>query len=104
MRVRDLEDARKWGDNFLAGDQSGIAVLAVEMPGERRAVLAFASDDMISRGVRADAVVREVASVVGSRGGGRPHMAQAGIEDPSRIDEALGANAVRNLLSGVNGD
>ena len=33
-------------------------------------------------------------------------MAQAGIEDPSRIDEALvaGANAVRNLLSGVNGD
>ena len=106
LRVRDLEDARKWGDNFLAGDQSGIAVLAVEMPGERRAVLAFASDDMISRGVRADAVVREVASVVGSRGGGRPHMAQAGIEDPSRIDEALvaGANAVRNLLSGVNGD
>jgi alanyl-tRNA synthetase len=106
LRVRDLEDARKWGDNFLAGDQSGIAVLAVEMPGEKRAVLAFASDDMISRGVRADAVVREVASVVGSRGGGRPHMAQAGIEDPSRIDEALvaGANAVRNLLSGVNGD
>jgi alanyl-tRNA synthetase len=102
LRARDVDDARKWGDAFLGAGESGVAVLAAEMPGDKRALLAFVTDDMISRGVRADAVVREVASVVGGRGGGRPHMAQAGVEDPERIDEALaaGAAAVRSLLGG----
>ena len=85
--------------------ESGGAVLAAKMPGEKHALFAFVTDDMISRGVRADAVVREVASLVGGRGGGRPHMAQAGVEDPTRIDEALaaGVEAVRGLLSGGSG-
>jgi len=102
LRARDVDDARKWGDAFLGGDESGVAVVAVEMPGDKQALFAFVTDDMISRGVRADAVVREVAAVVGGRGGGRPHMAQAGVEDPSRLDEALtaGATAVRQLLAG----
>ncbi|MCH1569826.1 MAG: DHHA1 domain-containing protein, partial [Longimicrobiales bacterium] len=102
LRARDLDDARKWGDTFLGAGESGVAVLAAEMPGDKHALFAFVTDDMISRGVRADAVVREVASLVGGRGGGRPHMAQAGVEDPARIDDALaaGAEAVRGLLSG----
>ncbi len=70
------------------------------MPGGKCALFAFVTDELISRGVRADAIVREVAAIVGGRGGGRPHMAQAGVEDPSRIDEALmaGASTVGTLL------
>jgi len=100
LRVRDVDDARSWGDAFLSMAKSGVAVLAAEMPGEKRALLAFVSDDLISRGLRADAVIRAVAEIVGGRGGGRPHMAQAGVEDPSRLDEALryGEDAVRELL------
>lgn len=100
LRARGVDDARKWGDTFLGAGASGVAVLAADMPGDKQALLAFVTDDVISRGVRADAVVREVAAVVGGRGGGRPHMAQAGVEDASRIDEALiaGAAAVRELL------
>ena len=43
-----------------------------------------------------------VAAVVGGRGGGRPHMAQAGVEEPGRIDEALGSggDVVRRILAG----
>ncbi|MDA0328879.1 MAG: alanine--tRNA ligase [Gemmatimonadetes bacterium] len=102
LRARDVDDARKWGDAFLSSGESGVAVLAAEMPGEKQALLAFVTDDMISRGVRADAVVREVAALVGGRGGGRPHMAQAGVEDPARLDEALlsGVATVRSLLAG----
>jgi alanyl-tRNA synthetase len=71
------------------------------MPGAKAALFAFVTDDLIRRGVRADALVREVAAIVGGKGGGRPHMAQAGVEDPSKLDEALsaGATAVRELLS-----
>ena len=101
LRARSADDARKWGDEFLAAGESGVAVLVAEMPGDKQALFAFVSDDLISLGVRADAVVREVATFVGGRGGGRPHMAQAGVEDPARIDEALqsGASVVRDLLT-----
>ena len=102
LKARGPDDARKWGDAFLAGGQAGVAVIAAELPGEKQALFAFVTDDLIRRGVRADAVVREVAAVVGGRGGGKPHMAQAGVEDASRLDEALfaGATAVREILAG----
>ena len=101
LKARSADDARKWGDQFLADGSSGVAVLVAEMPGDKQALFAFVSDDLISLGVRADAVVREVATHVGGRGGGRPHMAQAGVEDPSGLDEALqsGASVVRDLLT-----
>ena len=101
LRTRGADDARKWGDAFLSRGGTGVAVLAAELPGDKQALFAFVTDDLISRGVRADAVVREVAAVVGGRGGGRPHMAQAGVEDPSRLDEALtsGVTTVRQLLT-----
>jgi alanyl-tRNA synthetase len=100
--ARDAEDARGYGDGFLASGASGVLVVAVEFPGDRRTLFAFVTDDLIGRGVRADALVREVAQVVGGRGGGRPHMAQAGIEDATRIHEALQAGrAVAARLAGA---
>jgi alanyl-tRNA synthetase len=99
LRSRGADDARRWGDAFLSGERSGVALVAAEMPGGKHTLFAFVTDDVISRGVRADAVVREVAAMVGGKGGGRPHMAQAGIEDLDRLEEALqaGADIVRRL-------
>jgi alanyl-tRNA synthetase len=34
-------------------------------------------------------MIREIAAVVGGKGGGRPDFAQAGGSDPSKIDAAL---------------
>ncbi|MDZ7779298.1 MAG: alanine--tRNA ligase [Gemmatimonadota bacterium] len=103
MRARDADDARSWGDAFLEAGESGVAVVVAELPEGKQALFAFVTDDLISRGVRADAVVREVAAVVGGRGGGRPHMAQGGVNDPSRVDEALrtGGEKVQEWLLGT---
>ena len=89
LRARDADDARVWGDAFLSSGRSGVAVLAAEMPGDKQSLFAFVTDDLIGRGVRADALIREVAAHAGGRGGGRPHMAQAGIPDASRLEEGL---------------
>ena len=99
LRVRSADDVRQWGDSFLAEAESGVAVVAAELPGKKYTLFVFATDDLIHKGVRADAVVREVADVVGGQGGGRPHMAQAGVEDPERLDEALrlGRDVVQKL-------
>jgi alanyl-tRNA synthetase len=50
--------------------------------------------------VRADAVIKELAAIAGGRGGGKPHMAQAGIPDATRIPAALDKlpDIVRGLL------
>lgn len=98
IRARGMDDARSWGDRFVA-EGSGVAVLAADLPEDRHAFFAFVTDDLISRGIRADAVVRGVAEVTGGRGGGRPHLAQAGVGDPERIDDALarGEGIVREL-------
>jgi alanyl-tRNA synthetase len=58
------------------------------------------TDDLRARGVRADAIVRDLAAAAGGKGGGKPHMAQAGLPDASRIATALDAvlPIVRPLL------
>jgi alanyl-tRNA synthetase len=105
LRARNAADARKWGDAFLTQEASGVAVVSADLPEGKHTLFAFVTDDLITRGVRADSVVREIASVVGGRGGGRPHMAQAGVEDPERIDEALrmGREVVERLAREAGG-
>jgi alanyl-tRNA synthetase len=39
--------------------------------------------------VSAGALIGEVAKLVGGRGGGRPDFAQAGGNDPSKLEDAL---------------
>ena len=89
MKARGPQDARSWGDRFRSSAGAGVAVVAAEMPGDRHVLFAFASDGAIAAGVRADTVVREVAALVGGKGGGRPHMAQAGVADPAGLGDAV---------------
>ena len=93
LRVRNAGDVRKWGDSFRDSTDAAIAVVAAEMPGDKHALFAFATDRAIAAGVRADAVVKKVAAAVGGRGGGRPHMAQAGVSDPGGLEAAVRAGA-----------
>ncbi|HEX8693881.1 MAG TPA: alanine--tRNA ligase [Longimicrobium sp.] len=99
--VADADELRALGDRLRERLGSGVAVLSAAL-GDRTALFAVATDDMVSRGVRADTVVREVAALVGGKGGGKPHMAQAGVNDPARVPEALEkvADIVRPLLGG----
>ena len=78
---------------------SGVGVVAARM-GERHALLAVVTDDLIGKGMRADTVVREVAKIAGGKGGGRPHMAQASTGEPERTEQALEkvAEIVRPML------
>ena len=89
-----------WGDGFLGSGESGVAVVAAELADGKHSLFSFVSDDLIRRGVRADHVIREVAARVGGKGGGRPHIAQAGVSDPAVLDEALvsGEAVVRRLV------
>jgi alanyl-tRNA synthetase len=94
-----VEEMKALGDRLREKLGSGVAVLA-ELEGKPMLV-AVVTDDLIQRGVRADAVVREIAALVGGKGGGKPHMAQAGVGDAGRLREVLerGVELVRPLLA-----
>ena len=95
-----VDEMKAMGDVLRQRLGSGVAVLA-STEGDKPMLVAVVTDDLIQRGVREDAVVREVAAVVGGKGGGKPHMAQAGVGDPSRLQEALASvpDVVRPLLA-----
>jgi alanyl-tRNA synthetase len=82
------EDLRAMGDRMRERLGSGAAVLASERGG-RVSLLVVVTDDLPGRGIRADRIVREVVAITGGSGGGRPHMAQGGVSDASKIPEAL---------------
>jgi alanyl-tRNA synthetase len=67
---------------------NGVAVLAADVNG-KHTLLCVVTDDLREQGLRADAILREVAALAGGRGGGKAHLAQAGIPDASRIPAAL---------------
>jgi alanyl-tRNA synthetase len=67
---------------------SGVAALGGEVEGKVN-FLCVVTDDLIARGVRAGDLVKEIAAVAGGSGGGKPHLAQAGGKDASKIDAAL---------------
>ena len=51
----------------------------------------YCAPDAIKLGAHAGNIVREVASVAGGSGGGKPDSAMAGGKDPSKIQAALSA-------------
>ncbi len=79
---------------------SGVAALGATFEDGKSALLVVATDDARDRGLRADVVIKELAAVAGGRGGGKPHMAQAGVPDAARLPDAFAAleRTVRSLL------
>ena len=50
----------------------------------------------LARGLKAGALVKQIAAIAGGNGGGKPDFAMAGIRDNSKIDDAL--NAVEGIV------
>jgi alanyl-tRNA synthetase len=88
-RVPEMSPAelRNLADTLRQKMGSGVVVLGMESNG-KATLLAAVTDDLTDR-VRAGDLVRELATVVGGRGGGKPNLAQAGGPDVSKLDEAL---------------
>jgi alanyl-tRNA synthetase len=98
IRVAAAEgsDLRGLVDDLRAKLGSGVVLVASESDGRVSLALGV-TKDLVGR-FRAGDLIREVAGVVGGKGGGRPDFAQAGGNDPSRIDAAL--DRLRELVSG----
>jgi alanyl-tRNA synthetase len=81
------KDLRGMVDDLRSQLTSGIVLLAAETNGQVSLALGVTKD--LTDRYRAGDLIREIATVVGGKGGGRRGFAQAGGSDPSKIDDAF---------------
>jgi alanyl-tRNA synthetase len=101
VEVATADELRILGDRLRNELGSGVAVLAAKQP-DRIALFAVVTDDLVARGVNAGKVIREVAALTGGSGGGKAHMAQGGVGDPSKVGGALSqVESIVRMILGV---
>jgi len=69
---------------------TGVVILAAAA-GKKATLLVAVTKDIAGKKVHAGNLVRELAAVVGGRGGGRPDFAQAGGSQPDKVGEVVPA-------------
>ena len=92
LAVKDLGALRSQADLFRGKVRTGIAVLSAELNDKLQFIVAVSDDLVETRGIGADALVRELGPIAGGGGGGKKHLAQLGTKDLAserKVFEAL---------------
>jgi len=80
-------DLKKQADTFR--DKLGSSVVLLAGKKGPKVMLVCAATKDLKKRVHAGNIIKELAPLIGGRGGGRPDMAQAGGDDASGVDAAL---------------
>jgi alanyl-tRNA synthetase len=75
--------------DWIRNKTEASAVLLTCTDGEKVTLVAGMSKAVVGKGIKAGDLIKEVAPLVGGRGGGRPDMAQGGGNNPGGIPEAV---------------
>ena len=100
-RVKDLDAnaMRQLADALSQKLKSGVVVLGQATNG-KASLVARVTDDLTKR-LNAGQIIREVAALVGGKGGGKADMATGGGSEPEKLDAALDASydAIERMLA-----
>ncbi len=86
----DAAGMRQLSDTLLARIKSGVVVIGRSNDG--KASLIVRTSDDLTKKVPAGQVIKELAPIIGGRGGGKPDMAEGGGNQPEKLAEALEAS------------
>jgi len=95
----DASALRQLSDTLLAQIKTGVVVLGRRADGKASLIVRTSPD--LSKRVPAGSVIKELAPIIGGRGGGKPDMAEGGGPEPQKLSEALEASyqIVERLLA-----
>ena len=101
VRAGDVRELQVFGDALRERIGSGVGVVGSKFADGKGGIIVIVSDDLREKGIRADSLIKEIAAAAGGRGGGKAHMAQAGLPDADRFEEAAqrGLELVGSALS-----
>jgi alanyl-tRNA synthetase len=83
----DAAAMRQLSDTLLARIKSGVVVLGRSSDGKVSLIVRTSAD--LTGKVPAGQVIKELAPIVGGRGGGKPDMAEGGGSQPEKLNVAL---------------
>jgi alanyl-tRNA synthetase len=97
----DAAAMRQLSDTLLARIKSGVVVLGRSSDGKVSLIVRTSSD--LTGKVPAGQVIKELAPIVGGRGGGKADMAEGGGSQPERLSDALAESygVIERLLNKV---
>ena len=102
-RVRPLISTQRACVNFPIGfsRESSLASWCWAASGDGKVSLIVRTSDDLLKKIPAGQVIKELAPIVGGKGGGKPDMAEGGGNQPDKLAEALEASygIVERLLS-----
>ncbi len=84
----DMNNLRNMADDMKQKLPSAVIVLGCANEGKVN-LIASVTKDLVDKGYHAGKLIKEVSSICGGGGGGRPDMAQAGGKNPENLDKAL---------------
>lgn len=85
----DANGTRQLSDTLLARLKSGVVIIG-RRDEAKAGLIVRVSSDLTSR-VKAGDIIREIAPIVGGKGGGKPDMAEGGGPEVTKLQEALDA-------------
>ncbi len=96
----DPDQLREIGDSIKDKDPRSVVLLA-SSDEERTQMICMLGVDSVKSGLHAGKIVKEVASLFGGKGGGKPNMAQAGGPKSDKVKEAFdqAPSIVKGFLS-----
>jgi alanyl-tRNA synthetase len=95
----DASAMRHLSDTLLARIKSGVVILGRGGEGKASIIVRVSSD--LQKQIQAGQLIKELAPIIGGRGGGKPDMAEGGGPQPDKLPEALEASygIVKNLIT-----
>ncbi len=82
-------DALRAAIDWVRNKTEASAVLLATADAGKVTLIAGMSKAVVKKGIKAGDLIKEIAPLVGGRGGGRPDMAQGGGNDPTGIPQAV---------------
>jgi alanyl-tRNA synthetase len=102
--AKSVEDLDKGGmrhlsDTLMAKVKSGVVIIGNKNDGKVSFIVRV-SDDLTDK-IRAGNIIKEIAPIVGGKGGGKPDMAEGGGTEPEKLSEAMDASygVIEKMLS-----
>ena len=86
----DANDLRKLGDFLRDKNPNTVAALG-SVNGEKVTLLAVCGKNAVARGIKAGDIIKNIAPIVGGKGGGKPDSAMGGGTNALKLDDALAA-------------
>ena len=84
----DANALRQMGD-FLRDKEPAVVAVLSSVNGEKITFLAVCGPEAVKRGIKAGDLVRNVCTICGGKGGGKPDSAMGGGSDLLKLDDAL---------------